>query len=133
VTVPAVEGRSLRGARITLLESGLELGEVSTAYLPAPQPDTVLAQEPAKGTAAESPRVDVLVAAGARPVHYVMPSLTGLEQAGAERLLATAGVRVTKVTLVAQSGSPPGTVVGQTPARGSRVAPEGPVELSVAQ
>jgi len=133
VTVPAVEGRSLRGARITLLESGLELGEVSTAYLAAPLPDTVLAQEPAKGAAAESPRVDVLVASGERPVSYVMPSLVGLEQSGAERLLAAAGVRVTKVTPVAQSGSPQGTVIGQTPARGARLAPEGPVELSVAQ
>ena len=133
VTVPAVEGRSLRGARITLLESGMELGEVSTAYLPSPQPDTVLLQEPAKGTAAESPRVDVLVAAGERPVYYVMPSLAGLEQAAAERLLATAGVRVTKVTYAAQVGSPQGTIVGQTPARGSRLAPEGPVELNVAQ
>jgi serine/threonine-protein kinase len=133
VTVPAVEGRSLRAARITLLESGLELGEVSTAYLPAPQPDTVLAQEPGKDTAAESPRVDVLVASGERPVHYVMPSLAGLEQAGAERLLATAGVRVTRVIYVAQPGSPAGTVIGQTPARGARLSPEGPVEISVAR
>jgi len=133
VTVPAVEGRSLRAARITLLESGMELGEVSTAYLPAPQPDTVLLQEPARGSAAESPRVDVLVASGERPVYYVMPSLAGMEQAAAMRLLASAGVQVRGVTYVAQPGSARGTVVGQTPARGSRLAPEGPVELSVAQ
>ena len=133
VTVPAVEGRSLRAARITLLESGMELGEVSTAYLPAPQPDTVLLQEPARGSAAESPRVDVLVASGERPVYYVMPSLAGMEQAAAMRLLASAGVQVSEVTYVAQPGSARGTVVGQTPARGSRLAPEGPVELSVAQ
>ena len=133
VTVPAVEGRSLRAARITLLESGMELGEVSTAYLPAPQPDTVLLQEPARGSAAESPRVDVLVASGERPVYYVMPSLAGMEQAAAMRLLASAGVHVREVTYVAQPGSARGTVVGQTPARGSRLAPEGPVEISVAQ
>jgi len=133
VTVPAVEGRSLRAARITLLESGMELGEVSTAYLPAPQPDTVLLQEPARGSAAESPRVDVLVASGERPVYYVMPSLAGMEQAAAMRLLASAGVQVRAVTYVAQPGSARGTVVGQTPARGSRLAPEGPVEISVAQ
>ncbi len=87
IAVPAVEGRSLRGARITLLESGLELGEVSTAHLPVPQPDTVVAQDPPKGAPAASPRVDILVAAGERPVQYVMPTLTGLEQAAAERVL----------------------------------------------
>jgi serine/threonine-protein kinase len=133
ISVPAVEGRSLRGARITLLESGLELGEVSTAYLPVPQPDTVVAQDPAKGTSATSPRVDVLVAAGQRPPQYVMPALTGLDQAAAERLLTAAGLRASRVTYVAQSGSPAGMVIGQTPPRGSPFSGEGPVEISVAQ
>jgi eukaryotic-like serine/threonine-protein kinase len=133
ISVPSIEGRSLRGARITLLESGLELGEVSTAYLPSPQVDAVLAQDPAKGSSATSPRVDVLVAAGERPVQYVMPTLTGLDQAAAERALAAAGIRGAHITLVAQSGSPAGTVIGQTPPRGARFSGEGPVEISVAQ
>ena len=109
IAVPAVEGRSLRGARITLLESGLELGEVSTAYLPVPQPDTVVAQDPPKGAPAASPRVDILVAAGERPVQYVMPTLTGLEQAAAERVLTDRRNPPTHVIYVAQSGSPAGT------------------------
>jgi beta-lactam-binding protein with PASTA domain len=133
ISVPGVEGRSLRGARITLLESGLELGEVSTAYLPAAQPDTVLAQEPAKGTSATSPRVDILVAEAEPPPQYVMPTLTGLTQAGAERILITAGIRDTNVTYVARSDSPAGTVIGQTPPQGARFSGEGPVEISVAQ
>jgi eukaryotic-like serine/threonine-protein kinase len=132
IAVPAIEGRSLRNARITLLESGLELGEVSTAYLPSPEGDTVLAQNPARGTSASTPRVDALVASGERPVGYVMPALTGLEQAAAERLLTMAGLRY-KVQGVSQSGSAAGTVIGQTPPRGSRLAPDNPVEMSVAQ
>jgi beta-lactam-binding protein with PASTA domain len=62
-----------------------------------------------------------------------MPSLTGMEQAAAERLLATAGVRVSRVTYTAQAGASRGTVIGQTPTRGARLAPEDAVELSVAQ
>jgi beta-lactam-binding protein with PASTA domain len=133
ISVPSLDGRSLRGARITLLESGLELGEVSTVYLSSPQENIVLAQVPGKGSPATSPRVDVLVAAGERPAEYVMPTLTGLDQAGAERILTNAGIRGTRVTYVAQSGSPAGTVVAQTPPRGSRFSGEGPIELSVAQ
>jgi serine/threonine-protein kinase len=133
VTVPLVEGRSLRAARITLLESGMELGEVSTAYLPTPQTDSVLVQQPAKGTAAESPRVDVLVAAGERPMSYVMPSLRGMDQASAERFLAAAGVTISKVNYVTESDSPPGTVIGQVPPHGSRLAADGPIELSIAR
>jgi beta-lactam-binding protein with PASTA domain len=132
VAVPALDGRSLRGARITLLESGLELGEVSTVNLPAPEMDTVLAQEPGKGAAAASPRVDVLVAAGNGPVAYVTPSLKDLDQAAAERILTTAGLHF-KVTYVTQAGAAAGTVIGQTPPRGSRLTPDTPVEMSVAQ
>jgi beta-lactam-binding protein with PASTA domain len=133
VSVPAVEGRSLRGARITLLESGLELGEVSTAYLPAPQEDTVMFQDPPTGSAATSPRIDVLVAAGERQARYVMPGLVGLDQTEASRLLANAGVRTIRTTPVAQSGAAAGKVVSQTPARGAQIAPDTPVELSIAQ
>jgi len=133
VSVPVVEGRSLRGARITLLESGLELGEVSTTYFPAPQEDTVLAQDPPAGSAATSPRVDVLVAAPELPPQYVMPGLVGLDQAEADRILAAAGVRGMHVSYVPQSGAPTGKVVSQMPPRGSEITPEAQVELGVAQ
>jgi beta-lactam-binding protein with PASTA domain len=61
-----------------------------------------------------------------------MPSLTGLEQAAAERVLTMAGLRY-KMTGVTQTGSAAGTVIGQTPPRGSKFAPDSPIELSVAQ
>jgi serine/threonine-protein kinase len=136
ISVPAVEGRSLRGARITLLESGLELGEVSTAYMPAPQDDTVMLQDPPTGSAASSPRVDVLVATGERPLRYVMPGLVGLDQADADRILANAGIRGFKTSPVAQTGStasPTGKIVSQMPARGAQITPDAQVELGVAQ
>src|SRR4051812_6575587 len=133
VPVPAIDGRSLRGARITLLESGLELGEVSNADVAAPNPDTVLAQDPPQGASAQSPRVDVLVAAGEKPAAYVMPNLTGMEQAAAARLLSSVGVKMVKTTPVTQPGATPGTVVAQAPPRGARLTPDAMVEISIAQ
>ncbi len=135
VPVPAIEGRSLRGARITLLESGLELGEVSSTYLPAPNPDTVLAQDPAQGASAQSPRVDILVAAGDKPPAYVMPKLVGKRPDDAVRLLASAGVKTPKTTPVpvSQPGIAPGTIVFQTPAEGARLTPDTNVDISIAQ
>ncbi len=38
LTVPTLDGRSLRAAHIALLEAGLPLGEVSTANFPASSP-----------------------------------------------------------------------------------------------
>jgi serine/threonine-protein kinase len=133
VNVPLVEGRSLRATRITLLESGLELGQVSTAFLSSMAPDTVVLQHPSQGALAESPRVDVLVSAGERPDYFVMPSLEGMDQTRGERILSAAGLRLARVNYVAQSGSTPGAIIGQMPARGSRMSPDTGVEISVAR
>ncbi len=130
VPVPAIEGRSLRGARITLLESGLELGEVSNVPLAAPNPDTVLAQNPAQGTSAETPRVDVLVATGSPPPAYVMPNLIGMDAGTAGRLLSAAGIKIAKTTVV--PGPRGGIIAGQTPKAGARVAADAGVEISIA-
>ena len=131
-SIPLVEGVSLRAARIALLQAGLQLGEVTNIYLPSSDPDTVLKQSPAPGKNAISPHVDVLVTVGDRPVSYVMPGVVGLEQAEAERLLAAGGLRVSKLNQVADSGVPKGTVIGQTPPRGQRIAGDAPIELGIA-
>jgi eukaryotic-like serine/threonine-protein kinase len=132
VMIPALGGRSMRAARITLLESNLQLGEVSSVYMPASDADTVVAQYPPPASAAPSPRVDVLVAEGERARAYVMPALVGLQQADAERILAAAGLHIAKVNHIAESDSPKGTVIGQTPPRGARIAGDATVELGVA-
>src|SRR5665213_1578358 len=61
VMVPMVVGESLRVARIQLLQSGLQLGEVTTFSAPTMDADSVLQQTPPSGTRASSPRVDLLV------------------------------------------------------------------------
>ena len=87
LTVPALEGRSMRAAQIALLEAGLPLGEVSTVTMPSSDAGMVIKQDPPAGSTAVSPRVDVLVAGDEPAISYVMPSLVGLEQADAQRLL----------------------------------------------
>ena len=133
LTVPTLNGRSLRAAHIALLEAGLPLGEVSTANFPASEPGTVVEQDPPAGSTAVSPRVDLLVSGDEPTVYYVMPSLIGMEQAEAQRVLMADGLRVSKVTNVTETGSPKETVIGQVPARGSRIAGDTGVEISVAQ
>jgi beta-lactam-binding protein with PASTA domain len=133
VTIPPLEGHTMRSARIALLQAGLQLGEVSTIYLPSTEPDTVLKQDPPEGSSASSPRVDLLVAEGDRPAVFVMPAVTGLEQQEADRVLASAGLHVTKVTHATQAGSPTpkNMVIAQTPSRGERVATDTAIELTI--
>ena len=133
MTVPQLQQRSLRSAQVEVLRSGMQLGEVSSAYLPGADADTVVQQYPAAGaTDIASPRVNLLVALGPAPPAYVMPDLYGLTVAEAESKLAAAGLRVSKIDVSPGEGSaeaPPGTVIGQTPPRGQCVEAATAIEL----
>jgi len=132
VKIPMLEGKSMRAARISLLQAGLQLGEVSSIDLAGPQPDTVLRQDPAAGADASSPHVDLLIAGGAASRFYVMPGVVGLDQQEANRILSAAGLRVAKVNRISQAGSAKGAVIGQKPAGGERIPGDATVELGVA-
>ncbi len=133
-TIPALTDRSVRAARIELLRGGMQLGEISSAYLPGHESGTVLQQDPAPGTSnVTSPHVDFLVSLGARPASYVMPELIGLSLNEAEARFSGTGLKVAKLTLTPLPGGLHGTVVGQTPARGARVDASTPIELQIAE
>src|ERR1700734_1819987 len=77
-TIPTLTDRSIRAARIELLRSGLQAGEISSVYLPGTE-DIVMQQDPMPGTTdVTSPHVNFLVSLGPRPAAYVMPDLVGL-------------------------------------------------------
>jgi beta-lactam-binding protein with PASTA domain len=133
VTVPAIEGSSLRLARISLLQAGLQLGEVTAPYMNDTTIDTVLRQTQRPGVQAASPRVDVLAPAGPRPAAFVMPFFIGLPGGDAQRQLTTAGFRNIKITPLPAPQWPAGTVIDQTPAAGARAAADGTVEIKIAE
>jgi eukaryotic-like serine/threonine-protein kinase len=133
VKVPALEGQSIRAARIALLQAGLQLGEVTAIYLPGEEPDIVLKQDPPQGTTASTPHVDLLVSSPNRRRSYVMPGVVGMEQQDANRTLAEAGLRIAKVNRIGQAGAPKGTIVGQNPPAGDRIPGGAAVELGVAE
>jgi serine/threonine-protein kinase len=132
VKIPALEGQTMRVARISLLQAGLQLGEVTEINLPGVQPDVVLKQDPLEGTTASSPHVDLLVSSADRQPFYVMPSVVGLEQQEANQTLAAAGLKIAKLNHIGQAGAPKGTIVGQNPPGGERVPANATVELGVA-
>jgi beta-lactam-binding protein with PASTA domain len=134
VTIPQLQDRSLRAAQVELLRGGMQVGEISSFYLPNGQPDTVTEQDPAPGTSnVTSPHVDLLVSLGARPAAYVMPEFVGLPLTEAQLKLNSTGIRLSKLMAEAGVSAAPGTVVGQTPARGQRIDLNSTIELSVAQ
>ncbi len=134
VTIPPLQDRSLRAAQVELLRDGMQVGEVSSFYVPGGVADTVTEQDPAPGTTnVTSPHVDLLVSLGARPPAYVMPELVGLPLSEAQSKLSSAGIRLSKLTPEPTPGATTGAVVGQTPSRGQRIDANSNVELSVAE
>ncbi len=134
VTIPQLQDRSLRAAQVELLRGGMQLGEVSSFYLPNGVADTVTEQDPAPGTSdVTGPHVNLLVSLGARPPAYVMPEFVGLPLAEAQSKLGSAGIRLSKLTPESTLGAAPGTVVGQTPPRGQRIDANSTIELQVAE
>jgi eukaryotic-like serine/threonine-protein kinase len=133
VTIPAMTGESLRVARIQLLQVGLQLGEVSSYSTPSIAFDGVLQQDPPSGAKATSPRVDLLVAEPAPAAAYVMPWLVGMPLTDAERMLASAGIKLSKTTIAPSPQWPKGDVVEQTPGQGSRITADTAIEVVVAQ
>jgi eukaryotic-like serine/threonine-protein kinase len=133
VTIPAMAGESLRVARIQLLQVGLQLGEVTSYSAPAIAFDGVLQQSPPSGAKATSPRVDLLVAEPAPQPAYVMPWLVGMPLPDADRLLSSAGIKLSKTTIIPSPQWPKGDVIEQLPQPGSKITADTPIELVVAQ
>jgi beta-lactam-binding protein with PASTA domain len=64
---------------------------------------------------------------------YVMPSLIGMQQTDAQKLLVASGLRTPKIDEVSDFSQPKGTVTSQMPPRGSKINSDTMVEISVAQ
>jgi serine/threonine-protein kinase len=133
VTTPSLVGESLRVARIQLLQVGLQLGEVTTYAAPAALSDTILQQTPLPGTRAASPRVDLLVAQGESPAAYIMPWFVGMPLPDADRLLTSAGFKLSKTTFVPSPQWPKGAVTEQSPEPGSKITSDSAIEMVVAE
>jgi eukaryotic-like serine/threonine-protein kinase len=105
VRIPDLREASLRAARIQLMRDGLQMGETSSLYLQGLPGDTVVEQDPPAGTLdVTSPHVDLLVSQGDEPGAWVMPSLTGISQSEAARVLEAAGLKNVKIV---STGVPP--------------------------
>jgi serine/threonine-protein kinase len=133
-TVPQIDDRSVRAAKVELLQAGMQVGEVSSIYLPDTAEDTVLQQDPPPGTTdAATPHENFLVSLGPRPPAYVMPDLVGLTLDQAMSKLNGAGLKIAKIATSSVPGSPSNVVVAETPARGHLVNADTPITLQLAQ
>jgi len=132
LVMPNLTGLSSQQARLILEENGLCLGHLSRVFSPRMFADGVLAQVPAAGSGVRHDRcANLLISAGPRPAAYAMPDLTGLGLDDAillsERTHLTAG----RVSVRYDPDHPLNVVIGQDPAKGSRVTAGASVQLVI--
>ncbi len=131
-SIPSLEGKSLRVARVEILRAGLQLGEVTQVHLEGQPVDSVLQQNPPPlATNAGGPRVSLLVSLGPEEPAYVMPDLTGLSLIELPGRMNGLGLKMGRVVFVPSVGLPKGTIVGSAPPQGARVQAGTAVEIQV--
>lgn len=121
--VPDLVGESGRAAEMNAQRRGLEIGATVVAHIPGLPPDQVVAQSPppnAVGVA--TPKINLLITAGAEEQAFVMPDFVGHHLAEASSAIQEAGLRLGDVTDVAAPGGH-SIILKQSPAPGQRVTP----------
>ena len=122
--IPDLIGESGRAAEMNARRRGLEVGANVVAHIPGLPPDQVVAQSPppnAVGVA--TPKINLLVTAGAEEQSFVMPDFVGHHLAEAASAIEEAGLRLGDVTDVAPTGRGHSIILHQSPSPGQRVTP----------
>jgi len=133
LTLPAVEGQSLRTARVAFDQTRVEVARVAEVDDTAEE-GTVLVQHPPAGEVeAIEGGVALLVSRGSSRRDYVMPDLIGQRADAVLAPLALAGLKVADLRYRTYPGAASGVVLRQSPAAGHRVSPRSTVSLEISQ
>jgi serine/threonine-protein kinase len=133
LTVPNLVGDSVRAARITAIQRGLTVGDVSVLPWPG-EPDQVVAQDPLPAaTEVHTPTVNLLVSGGEEPPAYLCPRFIGQPIAEVRRVLEKNGFKIGQVTSVPIEGGSQGIILTQTPPAGSKIGSDAVFSFQVTQ
>jgi len=134
LVVPSLVGRPIRAVDIDLRREGFVPGELARAPSDRAPAGTVLGQVPAPQTpAVPQARIHRLVSDGPPARTWVMPDLSGMARADAERWIGMSGLRRGAVRRVRMERRASDTVVGQMPLAGYPLRSRDVVDLTVAE
>jgi beta-lactam-binding protein with PASTA domain len=133
VTVPPVEGQSVRTARITLEQAGLPVAHVVEVDASAPEGAVLVQRPPAGDSEAPGDGASLLVSRGPGRADYVMPDLIGRPADAVVERLRAAGFKVADVRYRSYPGVAPGIVLRQLPPAGYPVSSRTPLSLDVSR
>ena len=134
LSVPPVEGESLRSGRLTLEQAGVNVGRILEVTNAADE-GTILLQRPPAGDTEKlgEEGASLLVSRGPGNRDFVMPDFIGQRADAVLVKLREAGLNATDVVYRPYLGVEPGVVLRQTPPSGYRVTPRAAVALEVSR
>ena len=130
VGVPNVVNQTQSNATTAIVNAGLT-ASVSTASSTTVAAGLVISQAPAAGThLSGGSSVTIVVSTGPPPV--TVPNVVGQTQATATSAIVAAGLTVGTITTAVSGSTPPGSVISQSVAAGTQVAPGTAINLVIA-
>jgi serine/threonine-protein kinase len=134
LSIPDVQGSSLRSAQMLFSQRGLTVGNTLYAHTDTGEGSTVVYQSPSPGEMSGfDPSVSVLVSLGPVDDYFIMPDLTGRLASAVTPRMRNEGFRSAEISATTQTGAPAGVIVGQQPAPGYRVSRNDVIRLEVGQ
>jgi len=131
--IPDLLGSSMRSAQLMVLQSGYELGNVSTINLDHAGQEGVIRQYPTpQSREVLSQKIDLLVNAP-RSARFAMPDLMGQNIAVVTAFLENSNLNVRPPVYREYQNAAKGMVVKQYPEPGYMVTREDPISLEVAR
>ena len=131
VPVPYITGLNLRNARISLMRSGLELGEVTYAFSDDVPKDMVISQSRKPGgKIAYGEKINLVVSKGAEN-QIKVPNLIGKRIPEAQKLLMESNLVLGKIDFRTEETYLPELIIEQNPSQGELVDKDTPVNIIV--
>ncbi|SRR5690606_14576916 len=118
IEVPKLTGRSLRDARFTLEQRGLEVGDVVAKFSNEFQDEVIISQIIQPGSKVKrNSKIALIVSNGPEIGTLRVPDLVGKTLDEARKIIIDAKLRLGKITYQASSDVTPGKVLDQYPKR----------------
>jgi len=132
VTVPNLQGVSLRQASLLLQRSGLDLGKISWMYTADLPENVVISSAPGyKAEVYQGEVIDLLVSQGSIPATAIVPDFVGQSLEGAVLMARDYGLKIGGITYRKAEELLPETVLRQSVETGEEVERDAVIDLEI--
>jgi len=133
VEVPKLSGRSLRDAKYTLEQRGLQVGDIVKKYSNLYPEDVIISQVIQPGSRVKkTTKIDVIVSLGAQLGNILVPDVTGKTLKEAMKIIDERKLQVGKINYQ-PSEQPAGKILDQYPKKDKYVNEKSTIDLFVAK